>query len=134
MAIAGKNGKLQIGGTTPVTVVGIKNWSLDLALDTLETTTLGSDWKEYITGLKEWSASADGDFNIHTDATGQRALQDAYLSGTSVDVILCVDDVHAYGGKAFVSSLAIEDPVDDVVSVSMEFTGSGEIAFIEEVA
>ena len=53
MAIAGKNGKLQIGWTTPVTVVGIKNCSLDLALDTLETTMLGSDWKEYITGLKE---------------------------------------------------------------------------------
>ncbi len=129
MAIAGKNGKLQIGDDTPVTVVGIKNWSLDLSLDTLETTALGSDWKEYITGLKEWTASADGDFNVHTDANGQKALQDAYLNGTPVAVSLYVNDTCFYGGSAVISSLGIEDPVDDVVSVSIEFTGCGEIAF-----
>ncbi|MFI3167136.1 MAG: phage tail tube protein [Bacillota bacterium] len=129
MAIAGKNGKLQIGDSTPITVVGIKNWSLDLSLDTLDTTTLGKDWKEYITGLKEWSASADGDFNIHTDTTGQEALQKAFLEGTTVKVYLYVDGVHAYVGDAYVSSLSIEDPVDDIVSVSIDFTGSGEITF-----
>ena len=47
MAIAGKNGKVIIGsGTTKV--VGIKNWSLELSLETFETTALGDDWKNYI--------------------------------------------------------------------------------------
>lgn len=129
MAIAGKNGKLQIGSTTPATVVGIKSWSLDLSLDTLETTALGDDWKKYITGLKEWTASADGDFNIHTDTTGQEALQNAFISGEEVSCSFFVDDTHAYKGNAVIASLSVEDPVDDVVSVSIEFTGSGELTF-----
>jgi len=129
MAIAGKSGKLAIGTETPVTVVGIKNWSIDLSLDTLETTALGEDWKSYIAGLKEWTASAEGDFNIHTDQTGQAALQTAFLNGTAVDAQFYVDGTHYYGGKTIISSLSIEDPVDDVVSISIEFTGNGAISF-----
>ena len=129
MAIAGKSGKLAIGTENPVTVVGIKNWSIDLSLDTLETTALGEDWKNYIAGLKEWTASAEGDFNIHTDQTGQAALQTAFLNGTDVDAQFYVDSTHYDGGKAIINSLSIEDPVDDVVSISIEFTGNGVISF-----
>ena len=73
MAIAGKSGKVTIGSDDPATVVGIKNWSLELSLDTLETTALGDDWKNYITGLKEWSASSEGDYEVGTDTDGQKA-------------------------------------------------------------
>ena len=130
MAIAGKNGKVVIG-TTTTNIVGIKNWSLELSLETLETTALGDDWKKYITGLKEWTASAEGDYSITggTDTSGQKALQDAYLAGTSVTIKLYVDDSNYYGGSCFISSLSIEDPVDDVVSISLEFTGNGELTF-----
>lgn len=130
MAIAGKSGKLSIGGTTPIKVVGIKNWSLDLSLDTLDTTALGDDWKNYITGLKEWSASSDGDYNVHLDTTGQEALQTAYLEGKTIDLQLFVNDTNCYKGKAFISSLTIEDPVDDVVSISIEFTGTDALSFV----
>jgi TP901-1 family phage major tail protein len=129
MAIAGKAGKVAIGTTNPSTVVGIKNWSLDLSLDTLETTALGDDWKSYIAGLKEWTASSDGDFNVHTDEAGQEALQQAFLNGTPVDVQFYVDDTHYYTGSAIIASLSIEDPVDDVVSISIDFTGNGSISF-----
>lgn len=129
MAIAGKNGKISIGSTNPVKVVGIKNWSLDLSLDTLDTTCLGDDWKNYTTGLKEWSASGDGDYVVPTDAEGQAALQEAFLSGDQVTVKLFVDGKNCYTGTAFISSLSIEDPVDDVVSISIEFTGTGELTF-----
>ena len=37
MAVAGKNGKVVIGEASTKKVVGIKNWSLELSLDTLET-------------------------------------------------------------------------------------------------
>jgi len=129
MAIAGKSGKVTIGTDDPATVVGIKNWSLELSLDTLETTALGDEWKNFITGLKEWSASSEGDYEVGTDTNGQKALQDAYLSGDTVDIKLYVDDTHYYSGEAYINSLSIEDPVDDVINISIEFTGSGELSF-----
>lgn len=130
MAIAGKSGKLALGASDPKTVVGIKNWSLDLSLDTLETTALGDDWKKYISGLKEWTASADGDFDVSNTGSGQEDLQEAYLSGAEVDVAFFVDATHSYTGKAIITSLSIEDPVDDLVSASFEFTGSGALSFV----
>ena len=48
MAVAGKNGKVVIGSGAEEKVVGIKSWSLELSLETLETTALGDDWKNYI--------------------------------------------------------------------------------------
>lgn len=126
MALAGKNGSLRIGTET---VTRIQNWSLDLNLDTYETTALGDDWKEFISGLKEWSASAEGKWNIVNDAAGQKALQDAYLAGNSVTLRLYVNATKYYEGTAFISSLGMEDPVDDVVSISMEFQGSGALTY-----
>lgn len=129
MAVAGKNGKVVIGESATKKVVGIKNWSLELSLDTLETTALGDDWKNYITGLKEWSASSEGDYEVPVDADGQQALQDAFLNGTTVTVKLYVDGTNYYKGEAFINGLSIEDPVDDVVSISIEFTGTGALTF-----
>ena len=131
MAVAGKLGKVVLETNK---VVGIKNWSLELSIDSLETTELGSDWKSYISGLKEWSASSEGDYAVHADATGQQALQDAYLAGTDVTVKLYVDATHYYTGKAIVTSMSVEDPVDDVVSISIEFTGNGELTYETEAA
>ena len=121
MAVAGKNGKVVVGASASKKVVGIKNWSLELSLDTLETTALGDDWKNYITGLKEWSASSEGDYEVPVDTEGQKALQDAFLNGTTVTVKLYVDGTNYYQGEAYINSLSIEDPVDDVVSISIEF-------------
>lgn len=129
MAVAGKNGKVVIGAEGSQKVVGIKNWSLELSLDTLETTALGDDWKNYITGLKEWSASSEGDYEVPVDTEGQAALQDAFLNGTTVTLKLFVDDKNYYTGEAYINSLSIEDPVDDVVSISIECTGTGALSF-----
>ena len=129
MAVAGKGGKVVIGDGAAKKVVGIKSWSLELSLDTLETTALGDDWKNYITGLKEWSASSEGDYEVPVDTEGQKALQDAFLNGTTVTVKLYVDGTNYYQGEAYINSLSIEDPVDDVVSISIEFTGTGALTF-----
>ena len=99
MAVAGKNGKVVVGASASKKVVGIKNWSLELSLDTLETTALGDDWKNYITGLKEWSASSEGDYEVPVDTEGQKALQDAFLNGTTVTVKLYVDGTKLLSGR-----------------------------------
>ncbi|MDS1030964.1 phage tail tube protein [Bacillota bacterium LX-D] len=136
-------------GTSNVTE--IKNWSLDLGLDTIETTALGDEWKNFIAGLKEWSASAEGSWNVAVDAQGQKALQDAYLSGATVSLKLYVDAAHYYSGEAFISSFytdataskqryegfgiinsdSLEAAVNDVINETIEIQGVGELFFRE---
>jgi predicted secreted protein len=126
MAIAGKSGKLGLGANT---VVDVSSWSLELGADTLDVTALGDDWKKFIAGLKEWSASAEGFYSVHTDATGQKALQDAYLNSTEVSLKLFVNATNYYSGSAYISGMSVEDPVDDTVSISFEFQGTGALSY-----
>lgn len=126
MAIAGKGGKLGLGAAV---VSDISSWSLDLGLDTLDVTSFGDEWKKFISGLKEWSASAEGFFSIHTDTDGQKALQDAFLAGTEVTLKLNVNNTNFYSGSAYITGLSVEDPVDDTVSVSFEFQGTGALTY-----
>jgi predicted secreted protein len=126
MAIAGKGGKLGLGAAV---VLNISSWSLELGTDTLDVTAFGDDWKKFIAGLKEWSASAEGFFSVHTDATGQKALQDAFLAGTEVAIKLNVNNTNYYSGNAYISGLSVEDPVDDTVSISFEFQGTGALTY-----
>lgn len=127
MAIAGKNGKINIGANQ---IIGIKNWSLALSVDTLDTTSLGDDWKSYILGLKEWTATSDGDYEVTTsNESVQASIQSAYLNGSVVIVRLYVDATHYYSGNAVISSLNIDDSVADVVGISISFTGCGALTF-----
>ena len=126
MAIAGKSGKLGMGANT---VVDVSSWSMDLGADTLDVTALGDDWKKFIAGLKEWSASAEGFYSVHTDTAGQKALQDAYLGSTEVSLKLYVNATNYYSGSAYISGLSVEDPVDDTVSISFEFQGTGPLTY-----
>lgn len=134
MAIAGKNGKLCIGGEgVAQKVIGIKSWSLSLTVTTLDDTELGNDWKKYIIGLKEWTASSSGNYAIsetpESGETNQEVLQEAFLNGSKITVNLYVDSTHCYTGQAVITSLSIDDAVDGIVGISMEFTGCGELSF-----
>lgn len=126
MAIAGKGGRLEVGANT---VLDINSWSLDIEADMLEVTALGDEWKKHLLGLKEWSASAEGFFNVHVDQTGQKALQDAFLSGETVTLKFKVNSANYYTGSAYISSISIEDPVDDTVSISFEVQGTGPLSY-----
>lgn len=110
-------------------VAEVKNWSVEPGADMLDTTTQGSDWKTFIAGLKEWSGSIEGNWTVNTDTNGQKALQDAYLNGTSVSLKLYVNATNYYSGTAFIKNLSVEDSVEDLVNVSFEFQGSGALAY-----
>jgi len=127
MAIAGKGGSFKVGA---VVVSELSNWKLDINEDTLDTTNFGSaGWKEFIAGLKEWSGSVEGTWNVATDATGQKALQDALLGGTTVSVELNLDGTHKYTGTAFVKKIGVGVPVGDKVTFSAELTGTGALTY-----
>lgn len=126
MALAGKGGSVKIGTNV---VAEIKSWSLDIGADNLDKTALGDNWKSFLQGLKEWSATAEGNWVISTDTNGQKAIQDAYLAGNTVTLNLYVNATNYYSGTALISSISVETGVEDLVTVSFEFQGVGALTF-----
>lgn len=123
MAIEGTGGGVSIGANK---IAEIANWSLDLGADDIDITSFDSQgWKEYLAGLKEWSGSLEGNF-MPEDTNGQKAILAAWLSGTALTFTLKVSDTVSFTGNAFVKP-SIEVPVDDKVTFSCDFTGTGAL-------
>lgn len=101
---------------------GFINWSVDVEFATSDTTAFESNgWKGNVTTLNGWTVSAErhwfnGDF-LSRDNVIALALYVNYS-----------DDIR-YDGFAYLTSNSIEDPVDDLVSESIDFVGSGTIYF-----
>lgn len=126
-ALAGKSGSFKIGA---VTVANLSNWKLDIESELKETTNFGSNgWKEYLATLKSFSGSVEGDWNVSGDTTGQKALQDALLGGTTVSGIFSVDGTHNYTGTVFVKKISASDAVDDKVKFSADLQGTGALSY-----
>jgi predicted secreted protein len=127
VAIAGKGGGVYLGVNK---VAEVKSWKLDIEADMLETTNFDTNgWKTYLAGLKQWSGSFDYEWKVSTDTTGQKALQDALLGGTSLSIKLDVNGTNNYTGNAFVKTESIETPVDDVISGSFDFQGTAALTY-----
>jgi predicted secreted protein len=123
MAVTGTGGGVSIGANK---IAEIANWSLDLGADDIDITSFDSQgWKKYLAGLKEWSGSLEGNF-MPDDTNGQKAILDAWLSGTALTFTLKVSDTVSFTGDAFVKP-SIEVPVDDKATFSCDFTGTGAL-------
>lgn len=127
-ALVGKGGNVKVGAAV---VAELSDWSLDIDADTLDDTSFGSDWKTYLQGLKSWTGSLKGRWDIATDTTGQAALQAAILGGTSVTLALDVDATtpHGYTGTAFVKKMAFGSNVKDLITFQCDFDGSGALTY-----
>jgi len=123
MAIVGYGGGVYLDSTK---VAEIANWSLDMSADDIDITSFDSEgWRERIQGIKEWSGSFEGNFKPD-DTTGQAALINAWLTGQPVTLELQVNSTVRFSGNALVT-LNIEAPVDDKVSFSCDFQGTGAL-------
>lgn len=127
MAIVGKSGLIKIG---TVLVSQMTSWKLDLQGDVKDVTNFGSNgWKEQIQGIKSWTASSDGTWNVATDTTGQQAVQTALLNGTMISLVLGLQGTNTYTGNAFVKKVSVDEPVDGVVKFSIDFEGTGALTY-----
>lgn len=122
-AIAGKGGSAKIGANT---IAEVTSWTMDIAIDMLDSTSLGDSWREFIAGLAGATGSVEVKWDIPNDANGQTALQTAALAGTTVTLNLYVNATNYYSGSAYVSNLNVSDPVEDLVTATfdMQFTGA----------
>ena len=124
-ALAGLSGSVKIGSNT---VAEVAEWSLDVGLDTADVSAFGDSWKRYVAGLRSWSGSFTGRWDM-TDTNGQAALQTAILNGTTVALRLYVDATKYYSGTAFITGSSPSATVSGTVDVDFSFTGTGSLSY-----
>jgi len=121
-------------GSTPTTVGEVKNYSLEISSDVVETSTLGSAWAKNDTTLKRWSGSLVAHFDVTDSGIGE--FRSGIVDGTKVDLVLYAGGESgagniSYGGTAVVNSFSIANDVAGIVEVSISFTGDGTLTETE---
>ena len=132
----GKSGKVRIATNA---VVKVRNWSLDIERDQLDDSELGTEWREFLQGIGQWSGSFESAIDP-ADTNGQLALINAVINGTTTNTLnLLTDDTPSSGskkgftGNANISSLGVGVDFESIEEGSYSFQGDGAITYSETI-
>ncbi|MFA5053512.1 MAG: hypothetical protein WC565_05615 [Parcubacteria group bacterium] len=120
----GKNGLVYVspsGTGVAVSVGGLSEWSLDMAVDTVEVTAFGDTNKTYVVGLKDLKGSFSGFWDDAVDT-----LFTATDSGEAVRMYLYPNSTAItkyWYGTAF-TDISVSTGVSAAVAVSGNFTAA----------
>lgn len=110
-----------------VKIGGQKSTSISMSADTLDASCKDSgDWYINISGAKQWSASCDG--VIFLNDAGYKAAVDAFMNSTAIKAVFKNESatIH-YEGEAYITSLDLDAPYEDLTTYSMEVSGAGKL-------
>lgn len=136
--LTGNNGVVKLDasvGGAVATIAAVRNFSIELTRDTIETTTMGVDVRTYLTGLSSWSGSADIYFDPAA-STGTIATHSVLnpTSGTvgqstlSVELYLA-DSAGKFSGEVIITGFTVNSSMDGMVEASISFQGSGACTY-----
>lgn len=136
--LTGNNGVIKfdatVGGSV-ATVAAVRNFSVELTRDTIETTTMGVDVRTYLNGLSSWSGSADIYFDP-VATTGHLAVHTVLnpTSGTVGQGTLTfegflADATGKFSGEVIITGFTVNATMDGMVEASISFQGSGACTF-----
>ena len=100
----------------------VTNWTLDMSCDMAEDSDLGDEWKSFVPTLNGFTASVERFWadESNTDNLGTAEAIALYTNTTNA---------YRYDGLGKLSSISITDPVSDLVTESVEWTGSGAMYY-----
>lgn len=130
--LTGNNGAVIVGGTS---VAAVKNFSVELKADTIETSFMGVDARTYVKGMSSFSGSAD----IYFDPTEFDGAETTFnpTTGTVGDAAIAVKlyleqdatNDKVFTGNIVVTGYSVKSSMDGMVEASISFQGSGASAF-----
>lgn len=135
--LTGNNGVVQFDNNsgTPVSVAAVRNFSIDVTSDTIETTTMGNDTRQYVKGLSSFSGSADIYFDpdmMPTSTTGNVWMNPTTQTvGTSPYTFIGFlnGSSNKFSGEVIVTGFSVTSSMDGMVEASISFQGSGALAY-----
>ena len=136
--LTGNNGVVKLDasvGGSVATIASVRNFSVELTRDTIETTTMQVDVRTYLTGLSSWSGSADIYFDPAA-STGTIATH-AVLNPTSGTVgqatltveLYLADTAGKFSGEVIITGFTVNSTMDGMVEASISFQGSGACTY-----
>ena len=132
--LTGNDGAVTIGSTP---IAAVRNFSVELTRDTIETTTMGVDVRTYLNGLSSFSGSADIYFDpSEFDGAESTFNPTAGLVGASgVAVKLYIQENYsstsdyAFTGNVIVTGYTVNSSFDGMVEASISFQGTAATTF-----
>lgn len=116
----GKTGSVTLPG---IATLKIRSWTVDATADVAEVTAMNDSWKEYLAGVKDWTATVELLWDSTIDAT------DLGILGTE---IACDFDMSSggadFGGDGIVTGMSFSTPADDAITVTVNIQGTGALA------
>ena len=123
--IRGADVLLKIDGNA---VAGQRDCTLSMNGDSIDTTTkTNAGWKTSLQGLKSWQMTMDCVNYLGDAATSQRALKNAFMSATNVQVAMYFGTEEIYSGEASITSLEMSGAMDDVSIASLTLDGASAL-------
>jgi hypothetical protein len=137
--LTGNNGAITLNGNN---VAAVRNFSIEMTADTIETSVMGTDVRTYVSGMSSFSGSADVYFDPDTATTGFDAAETTFnpttglvgasgvagkfyveldATGTNVD--------KAFTGTIIVTGYTVNATMDGMVEASISFQGTGATTF-----
>lgn len=135
--ITGNNGVVKIDNAsgTPTAVAAVRNFSVEITSDTIETTAMGQETRSYVRGLSSWSGSADIYFDAANLTGGANVIAALIPTGGAVgDTPITVEfylnnTAGKFSGDAIVTGYTVNSSMDGMVEASISIQGSGSCAF-----
>jgi predicted secreted protein len=127
----GSNGavKLLDGTGTLTAVAQVRTWSITVARDTVEDTSMGDSYRTYKKGLQNWSGTMDIVYDDTTSSEVNSAVSpdtDTVITGEFYPDASVVTT--KFAGELIVTSFAITASYDGLVTASVAFQGTGALS------
>lgn len=129
--IASKNSQVLVSvGTTPTALTNARDWSIETSRNTIDVSTIGTEWKEFLSG----QITATGSCNLLFDpenATAEAAVESAMWNGTQLTFYVRPEGSAAgkvqYTFNAMVTGWNLSAATEDAIVVAVSFQGTGAI-------
>lgn len=121
--------KIKSGADTLTAVASVRNWSMDITRDTVESTSMSSGGvRTYLKGLQSYSGSMDIVYDDSEAAVVSTAINPD--TDATVTIELYADssvDATKFAGDVIITSYSVSASYDGLVEATVSFQGTGAI-------
>jgi predicted secreted protein len=140
--LTGNDGSIKLstavgGAVNSTALAAVRSFSVEMTRDTIETSTMGQDFRTYVNGMSSWSGTADIYFDSSGTAPGHLGVYPVLnpTSGTvgqgtlAVELYLGPSTSGKFSGNIIITGFTVNSSMDGMVEASIAFQGSSVCTF-----